>query len=522
MAAPLRHVVVLGGGISGLSVAYNLLRSSPKLRVTLVEAADHVGGWVDSREIGPESIICETGPRTLRPAGRAGLATLQLVKDLGLDDALATVPRTAAAAKNRFLYGNGRLHLLQPWPMLTSSYLRPILWPMAKEPFRSSPTSVQTVVKTVDGQMAVADESIRSFITRRFSSIVADRMVSAVVSGIYAGNISELSARACFGRLWHAERKHQSIIRGLWAMNREPDNAELVDIRRQLLDTTTTSPSIKSAIESSVYTFRNGMQTLTDTMARTLQQQYTSDRYRLLLNSAVKSVSFNTQQATVQLNDGTQIKADQIVGAVPARVMSQLLGTLTPTSLQNIGAISSNVAVVNLIYAKPLNIPNGFGYLIPTVEQDTMTLGVVFDSQSLPANINAPNATRLTVMMGGRYRWSQQQLDHVSEDEFLEQALLTVRKHLGITDQPMHTLVSIQRQCIPQYQVGHADQLHALHRDLPQLSHGRLAVTGASYTGVSINDCIWHAEQLANRIATHHADDASMVKVTGLETAEFM
>jgi oxygen-dependent protoporphyrinogen oxidase len=81
MTVPSHHVVVLGGGISGLSVTYHLLRLAPHIRVTLVEAKHRVGGWIESQTVKErsDSILYETGPRTLRPAGRAGLATLQLV-----------------------------------------------------------------------------------------------------------------------------------------------------------------------------------------------------------------------------------------------------------------------------------------------------------------------------------------------------------------------------------------------------------------------------------------------------------
>jgi oxygen-dependent protoporphyrinogen oxidase len=115
---------------------------------------------------------------------------------------------------------------------------------MVKEPFRTPPNTIQTIIETTKDSSStsttVEDESIRAFISRRFSSMVADRIVSAMVSGIYAGDISELSARACFGRLWHMERKYGSIIRGLWSTRNDKTDVDAQRIQRELLDPTRT------------------------------------------------------------------------------------------------------------------------------------------------------------------------------------------------------------------------------------------------------------------------------------------
>jgi oxygen-dependent protoporphyrinogen oxidase len=171
--------------------------------------------------------------------------------------------------------------------MLTSNYLRPALWPLLTEPFRRAGPLPDTT----------EDESIRSFISRRFSPLVADRLVSAVVSGIYAGDIGELSARACFGRLWHAERRYGSIIRGLSKASKEPMDPDLLALRETLLSSESTPLPIREAVNASVYAFRGGMQTLTDTLADTLAQRW-PDRYTLRLNTPVQSLTFNDHTAT--------------------------------------------------------------------------------------------------------------------------------------------------------------------------------------------------------------------------------
>jgi oxygen-dependent protoporphyrinogen oxidase len=159
--------------------------------------------------------------------------------------------------------------------------------------------------------------------------------------------------------------------------------------------------------------------------------------------------------------------------------MRGLLGSTAPEPFKHLGSAAAHVAVVNLVYRGQVKIPDGFGYLIPTTKPDTVALGVVFDSSSLPEQVEHDQpVTRLTVMLGGRYRWNAT-LDHASEDYFKQQAINTVQQHLGLTTAPAHVMVSIHRHCIPQYQVGHVRQLQALHKILSKATHHRLSVTGA-------------------------------------------
>ena len=154
-------VAVVGGGIAGLAAAWHLSQlpqSFPK--VLLLEASPkHWGGWIQSLQ--RPSGLFELGPRTLRPAGVPGAATLDLVHSLGLQDQLLTVPKSSPAAKNRFLYAQSQLQAL-PSSLLGLLLHRPaalqgLLGSLLREPFRPRrPRDLQ-------------DESIHSFISRRFS-----------------------------------------------------------------------------------------------------------------------------------------------------------------------------------------------------------------------------------------------------------------------------------------------------------------------------------------------------------------
>jgi oxygen-dependent protoporphyrinogen oxidase len=217
------------------------------------------------------------------------------------------------------------------------------------------------------------------------------------------------------------------------------------------------------------------------------------------------------------VDNGTCIQADHVISTLPSQ---QTLSLLSPTaalpSLARVAPTSANVAVVNLTYYGRLKMPNGFGYLIPSTVPDTKALGVVFDSDALPGQDQGQNVTRMTVMLGGRSRWNHT-FDTMSREDFIDEALNAVQKHLGIPDMPLDVQAHIHRSCIPQYGVGHVTALQQLHRELSQVYRGRLSLTGASYLGVSVNDCVWRALQLAKRLTTSTTE-----VVTGLEAADVL
>ena len=206
-------------------------------------------------------------------------------------------------------------------------------------------------------------------------------------------------------------------------------------------------------------------------------------------------------------------------GAIEA---SHLISSITPSALFHLARIpelranpSVTVAVVNLAFEKPFSLPvQGFGYLLPrTVAHEDnphQALGVVFDSDMFP---NAQGRVVVTVMMGGHY-WDGQSAP--DPEALTSGALNTLRLH-GIAPadtEPLATQVRIQRNCIPQYQVGHVDRMRSLHSTLLDTYNGKLSVVGAGYRGVGVNDCIRSSWEVAKRLG------AGSESTTGLEHFE--
>jgi hypothetical protein len=184
-------------------------------------------------------------------------------------------------------------------------------------------------------------------------------------------------------------------------------------------------------------------------------------------------------------------------------------------SLASTHAVTVNV--VNLYYADPNLLPiKGFGYLLPQsvpFEQNPeRALGVIFDSEVADGQ-DTVDGTKLTVMLGGHWwdGWSAVP----NEQESIDAAKSLVRRHLGISAEPTATGFSSQKDCIPQYTVGHSQRLKDAHRALLQGYQGRLKVAGNSYTGVGVNDCLKAALEIAQS-----ALGREWSQKTGLESFE--
>ncbi|KAI0355823.1 Protoporphyrinogen oxidase [Trametes cingulata] len=326
---PPRSVTIVGGGLSGLSAAFHLSRRFPAhtgTRITLVEKASRLGGWVRSERVRVKDqygrqaeVLLESGPRTLRPASKA---ILELIHLLDLAPTLLTVPRTAPAARNRFLHIPGTKGLVTipgSLPSLLVSPLAKILVPAVLRDFRRSDGVVLNATSS--------DESVDGFLTRHFGPDFARTFGSALVHGIYAADSRLLSVRAAFAAMCRLEESGRgSLVRGALSemvsslrtrRSKRPAIAE-EDASYDLGDVGHLMKGV------SVYSFRDGMQTLTNAMAGWLQQQEHVD---LLCNDSAVSLgrAADGQGFQVTTGSGKQIVSSHIVSALPLPLLHELL-----------------------------------------------------------------------------------------------------------------------------------------------------------------------------------------------------
>ncbi|KAK0551259.1 hypothetical protein OC845_002269 [Tilletia horrida] len=522
--------------------------------------------------------VLEGGPRSIRPRGHTGMVMLNLIRSLGLTPRLLSVPTFAPAARNRFLYFPDRLHRLVSSPfglpkaLLTSPPLEGAV-PSVAADFFTPARSWQ------DDD----DESVDAFLTRRFGgrAQLPSNLVSAVLHGIYAGDSRQLSVRALMPFLVRAEQTHGAVIRAVlptW-LNRRFQKPGQKELERRQLEASRLEEAKKQLGPSwekwlrrtSVYSFPRGIQEITDAIGHELKAQ---PHVEMHINTDVQAVTLGpeTDDAKIALTNGQTITASRVISTIPASSLATILDGSNAAAADEIHSLlRSNplvtVAVINVVI--PRSAANaaglrdkvlpveGFGFLIPrsTPNNEDRILGVVFDSDTFPDQDNKAAAsehahfgdadspstrrfksekaetTKLTVMLGGHYF----DKDHARSGkagalvvpdptELRNRALRSLERHLGIPAAALHhpdtqVIVRVQRDCIPQYVVGHVQRMKRLEALLASSpwAAGRLILTGASYTGVSLNDCVAYAERTAMAIVQDELKSTASKPITGLE-----
>lgn len=474
-------------------------------------------------------IIFEKGPRTLRPAGNGVLAG-RLISDLGLiDDTIFTL-KTAPAATNRYVYYPDHLvRVPQPDPAKSLFENASVFADTFthEDAFRGilSKVLLEHFVKTRDAD--VTDESVGHFFRRRLGKKMVDQVLSAVIHGIYAGNVYRLSMKALFPGLFRLEKDCGSLTAGfLQSFSEGPKlplrEANFSEVMKQPYPFD--KDFKRNFRKASVFTFRHGLQQLVDRLVERLRQKH---NVTFVTNTPVKSID---------LEDG-QLKL-WISGVKEPVSHTHAISTLSPVHLRtildkrgvgNYGLHSigyaPTVMTVNFYFRTPDLHPPGFGYLIPlatSIDQNPeRALGVVFDTSYSASSPDDPDiigpmqdtvskrGTKLTVMLGGHYwdGWSA----YPTEEEGLQMAKSVLRRHLNIKEEPAASAVNLAKDCIPQYTVGYEDKLKNVHSELLDRFSGRLRVAGNWIRGVGVNDCLRSAWEVARELRDE--------RKTGLEAA---
>jgi protoporphyrinogen/coproporphyrinogen III oxidase len=186
-----------------------------------------------------------------------------------------------------------------------------------------------------------------------------------------------------------------------------------------------------------------------------------------------------------------------------AEIVSSSKETKTlQTMLESIDYV--DVAVVNLIYSGSNWNLKGFGFLVPHTQiESASVIGVVYDSCSFPEQSKSTHKTTcMTAMMGGSSFPSKfGNADTVNKEMLKDAAINDIERILGVPkDKLIDYEVNIQKSCLPRYYIGHYKKVLNIESELLKYSKGRLRVTGASYKGVSLNDCIYNTKLLCNEM----------------------
>ncbi len=465
------HVLVVGGGISGLAAAESLVRADARVRVTVVEATNRLGGIVGTDRV--DGFVMERGPDVVVAAKPA---TRLLCERLGIADRMVgTQVRGAyvyrAGALRRLPAGLSGMMPTRLGPLATSRLLslRGLLR-FASEPWRTAAAP----------GAAGDDESLERFVVRRMGREAYDRLVEPLLTGIYAGDGARLSLSATFPQLQSLEREHGSLLRGLRAR------------------AATGAPAPASPFLS----FPTGMQELVEGLARAL-----AATGRVTVRTGVPARALRAPGVggpALTLADGTTLTGDAVVLALPARASAALLAPLDPVVARDLRAIPhGSTATVTLTYAAA-DVPRALdatGYVVPRIEARD-ALACTWASSKLAGRAPAGMAL-FRLFFGGARRPALAVRD---DDSLVELARAELREVLGVTAAPRLARVTRWLDAMPQYELGHAGRVAAIEARAAALPW--LALAGNAYHGVGVPDCIRSGEGAAARVLGHLARGA--------------
>ena len=448
------HVGVIGAGIAGLTAAHHLQQHSPHT-VSVLEATSHVGGVIRSERT--EGYLIEHGPNSLRASSEA---LGQTIMDLGLMD---SVVKANSEAATRYVVRDGVPVAL---PLSVSDFVTTPLfsarakWRLLREPFVSRSASDE-------------EESVASFVRRRLGPEILDYAVAPFVGGVFAGRPDALSVQHAFERLSELETDHGSLLWG--------------GLRSALQGDSERPPG-----PSGLFSFQNGLQTLPAALHEALGEQ-------VYLDAPVSGLTPKDEQWIVQHDgNGAATQFDGVICTAPLHRVSDLMVETSVDCTPLYDVAYPPLQVVALGYkreaiAHPLD---GFGLLVPPVEDTFDILGTIFSSTLFP-NRAPEGHVLLTTFVGGarapdQARTSEKAIRHIVERD--------LDRLLGVQAPPTFARHIHWPHAIPQYALGYGavkDTLSAL-----ESAHPGLVFAGNYRQGVSVGDAMDSGLDAARRLAS--------------------
>ena len=446
-------VAIVGGGIAGLAAAYELGQRGVSVHV--LEAASRAGGVVTTERV--NGWVIDGGPDSMLVQKPAAVA---LCRELGLGDRLipTLTPRTA------YVLRDGQLH------------------PLAEGSFLGFPLKFGALARsslfTLGGKLRLAselviprragdeDESIGTFVRRRFGEEAVDYLAEPLLAGIHAGDVERLSMRALFPRLLEAERQSGSVLRAFRALR--------------------VTPSPQGAFVS----LPGGTGELVDTLLASMPG---------VVRTNARVTELRRAGSLVIESSLGRLDARAVILAVPAYVTASLLRSFDTTIAAFCGAVNyASTATVAFGYrrdqiAHPMQ---GSGFVVPRVERSALLAGT-WVSSKWPGRAPDGHVLLRGFLGGGR---DPHRLD-ASDDELVEMARTELGDLLGISGDPVITRLFRWTRQSPQYEVGHLQRVAAIDEHLGALPG--VFLTGSGFRAIGIPDCIADARATAARAAAY-------------------
>ncbi len=463
-----RQIVIIGGGLTGLATAYYVhqqaIAAKTPVNIHLVEASSRLGGLVGTEWI--RGHMVDTGADsfiTNKPAG------VKLCQELGLEDQLIS---TAKQFRGALVLHQGKpVPVPEGFTLLSPS----AIWPIIKTPIFTTYGKLRLLSELfVPRKRIPGDESLASFVRRRFGQEALERLVQPLVGGIYTSDPEKLSLMATMPRFLDDEQRYGSLIEAA---------------RQQALQASAGDRNTSGARYGLFAALRGGLQQLVDRLSHTIAS-YVNIRLQSSVTKIEKDVG--RQRYHVTLADSSQLDADGIIVTAPAHKAASLLAWLDADLANELRAIehASSAIVVTGHLAENITHPlSAFGLVIPAIEQRRI-LAVSFASRKFPDRA-PPGQVQLRTFVGGAM---QPELFDQTDEQLIQLVKEELAETLGVHGEPLFARVVRYPKAMPQYHLGHVDRVNRIETAIAR--HPGLVLAGNAYHGVGVPDCI-HSGQSA-------------------------
>ncbi|MEU1804883.1 protoporphyrinogen oxidase [Streptomyces sp. NPDC019937] len=453
------HAVVIGGGISGLAAAHRLRTGGA--RVTVLEASGRLGGKLRSGEI--EGVTVDLGAESMlarRPEA------VELARAVGLGERLQP-PATATAA----LWTRGAL---RPMPKGHVMGVPGDLAPLAASGVISDEGLARIAREAELPPTPVGEDvALGGFIAERLGREVVDRLVEPLLGGVYAGDVYRTSMRAAVPALFELAKADRPLSEGVRALAgrsaQRPDGPVFMGIDGGI-------GRLPLAVADAVRAA--GGEIRTDAPVRELRRA--ADGW------------------TVVTDDGTVLRADAVVLAVPAPAAARLLAADSPAASAELATVDyASMALITMAFRREdvASLAEGSGFLVPPVDGHTIKAATFSSRKWGWLRDSAPDLFVLRTSIG---RFEDE--EHLKRDDadLVGMSLADLGAATGLAAEPVATRVTRWDGGLPQYPVGHLDRVARIRAEVAKLPG--LRVCGALYDGVGIPACVGSARTAADEL----------------------
>ncbi|HWI55403.1 MAG TPA: protoporphyrinogen oxidase [Desulfobacteria bacterium] len=457
----MKRVVVIGGGITGLSAAYAIHQareSGQEVDYVLVEKENRLGGKILTEKI--DGYVVEGGPDCFLAEKPWAI---QMAEKVGIADEI--IPSNEAS-KRTYVFADGRLHQLPDGLM---GLVPTKIVPFALSPLISWPGKIRMALDWfIPKKASNEDETLGSFVKRRLGQEALDKIAEPLIGGIHAGDPDQMSLVASFPRFIQMEQKYGSLLKAMLAARKNAPQPK---------------PQEPGELNKTFFmTFKGGMAQLADAVASKL------DKSKIFNGKPVTSVSKRQDGGyLVSIKDGEPIEADSVIITAPAHLAAEMVDGLDEVMAENLSGIpQATSATVNLAFKRSdvHKTLEAFGFIVPISEKRKIKAGT-YSSTKWDFRTPSDDYVLIRAFVGGAMN---QELVFQDDESMLNMVMGELKDIIGITAKPVMHKIYRWVKGMPQYTVGHLERIKNIEER--QAANPGIYIVGGSYKGVGVPDCI--------------------------------